>query len=180
MFPEVGRQFMEQRAAGTLVPEPLEPPPATGTPKIAPTEFHIVVHGETYHVRVTGAGHKEQSERHFYLDIDGMPEEVVVETLDEVVLSGGAQQPASVKKAIASRRPAPSKEGDVTTSMPGSIVDVLVKEGDTVKAGQPVLITEAMKMETEVQAPVSGRVTAVYAQKGDSVNPDEVLVEITR
>jgi pyruvate carboxylase subunit B len=37
-----------------------------------------------------------------------------------------------------------------------------------------------MKMETEVQAPVSGRVTAVYAQKGDSVNPDEVLVEITR
>jgi pyruvate carboxylase subunit B len=64
--------------------------------------------------------------------------------------------------------------------MPGSIVDVLVKEGDTVKAGQPVLITEAMKMETEVQAPVSGRVTAVYAQKGDSVNPDEVLVEITR
>jgi len=179
MFPEVGRQFLEQRAAGTLVPEPLEPPPAAGAPKIAPTEFHIVVHGETYHVRVTGTGHKEQSERHFYLDIDGMPEEVVVETLDEVVLSGGAQQTAGVKKAIASKRPAPSQEGDVTTSMPGSIVDVLVKEGDTVEAGQPVLITEAMKMETEVQAPISGQVTAVYVQKGDAVNPDEVLVEIT-
>ncbi|HIE53788.1 MAG TPA: biotin/lipoyl-binding protein, partial [Chromatiaceae bacterium] len=43
---------------------------------------------------------------------------------------------------------------------------------------QPVLITEAMKMETEVQAPVSGKVAGVYVQKGDAVNPDEVLVEI--
>jgi Acetyl/propionyl-CoA carboxylase, alpha subunit len=62
--------------------------------------------------------------------------------------------------------------------MPGSIVEVLVKEGDQIEAGQPVLVTEAMKMETEVQAPISGTVTAVYVQKGDAVNPDEVLVEI--
>jgi len=63
--------------------------------------------------------------------------------------------------------------------MPGNIVDVLVKEGDAVPAGQPVLITEAMNMETEVQAPISGTVTGVYVRKGDAVTPDEVLVEIT-
>ena len=177
MFPEVGRQFLEHRIAGTLEPEPLEPPPSSEAAKTAPTEFNIVVHGESYRVKVTGAGHKEQSERHFYLDIDGMPEEVVVETLDETVLTGGAQ--GAVKKAIAGKRPRPSKEGDVTTSMPGNIVDVLVKEGDHVEAGQPVLITEAMKMETEVQAPIAGQVTGVFVQKGDAVNPDEVLVEIT-
>ncbi|WP_419608710.1 biotin/lipoyl-containing protein, partial [Thiolapillus sp.] len=62
--------------------------------------------------------------------------------------------------------------------MPGTIVDVLVSEGDTIEAGEPVLITEAMKMETEVQAPISGKVTGVFVQKGDAVNPDEALVEI--
>jgi pyruvate carboxylase subunit B len=176
MFPEIGRQFLEQRAAGILEPEPLEPPPSAG-PKTAPTEFNIALHGETYHVKVTGAGHKGRPERHFYLAIDGVPEEVVVETLDEVVLTGGTE--GAVKKAIAGKRPKPSKDGDVTASMPGNIVDVLVKEGDAVTAGQAVLITEAMKMETEVQAPISGKVTGVYVRKGDAVTPDEVLVEIT-
>ncbi len=176
MFPEIGRQFLEQRKAGTLVPEPLEPPPGNGPQEAAPTEFNIVLHGETYHIKITGAGHKGQPERHFYLTVDGVPEEVLVETLDEVVLTGGAE--GAVGKAIAGRRPKPTEEGHVTTSMPGSIVDVLVKEGDEIEAGQPVLVTEAMKMETEVQAPISGTVTAVYVQKGDAVNPDEVLVEI--
>jgi oxaloacetate decarboxylase alpha subunit len=176
MFPEIGRQFLEQRRAGTLQPEPLEPPPGNGPQEAAPTEFNIVLHGESYHIKITGAGHKGQPERHFYLTVDGVPEEVLVETLDEVVLTGGAE--GAVGKAIAGRRPKPTEEGHVTTSMPGSIVEVLVKEGDQIEAGQPVLVTEAMKMETEVQAPISGTVTAVYVQKGDAVNPDEVLVEI--
>ncbi len=62
--------------------------------------------------------------------------------------------------------------------MPGNIVDVLVKEGDTVKAGQPLLVSEAMKMETEIQAPIAGTVKAVHVAKGDRVNPGEVLIEI--
>jgi pyruvate carboxylase subunit B len=176
MFPEIGRQFLEQRKAGTIQPEPLEPPPGNGPQENAPTEFNIVLHGETYHIKITGAGHKGQPERHFYMTVDGVPEEAIVETLDEVVLTGGTE--GAVGKAISGRRPKPTEEGHVTTSMPGSIVEVLVKEGDEIEAGQPVLITEAMKMETEVQAPVSGKVTAVYVQKGDAVNPDEVLVEI--
>ncbi len=176
MFPEIGRQFLEQRRDGTLVPEPLEPPPGDNGQERAPTEFNIILHGETYHIKITGAGHKGQPQRHFYMTVDGVPEEAVVETLDEVVLTGGTE--GAVSQAIAGRRPRPSKEGDVTTSMPGSIVDVLVKEGDKIEAGQPVLITEAMKMETEVQAPISGTVTGVYVQKGDAVNPDEVLIEI--
>ncbi len=176
MFPEIGRQFLEQREAGTLQPEPLEPPPGDGPQENAPTEFNIVLHGETYHIKMTGAGHKGQPERHFYMIVDGVPEEAVVETLDEIVLTGGAE--GAVKGAIGGRRPKATKEGHVTTSMPGTIVDVLVSEGDTIEAGEPVLITEAMKMETEVQAPISGKVTGVFVQKGDAVNPDEALVEI--
>jgi pyruvate carboxylase subunit B len=41
-----------------------------------------------------------------------------------------------------------------------------------------LLITEAMKMETEIQAPIAGTVTAIHVVKGDTVNPDETLIEI--
>jgi pyruvate carboxylase subunit B len=49
---------------------------------------------------------------------------------------------------------------------------------DRVAAGQPLLVTEAMKMEAEIQAPISGVIGAVYVVKGDRVTPGEVLVEI--
>ena len=181
MFPEVGRQFLEARAAGTLRAEPLEPKPAAGegpekVAEMAPTEFNIMLHGETYHVKVTGTGQKAEAERHFYLTVDGMPEEIVVETLEEVLLTGGAE--GAVVSKSKGGRPRASKPGHVTTSMPSTIVEVKVKEGDHVNAGDPVLIAEAMKMEAEVQAPVSGTVKELYVRKGDSVNPNEALMEI--
>ncbi|BCX82803.1 pyruvate carboxylase subunit B [Methylomarinovum caldicuralii] len=175
LFPDVGRQFLTQRAQGTLEPEPIEPPAETAA-RAAPTEFNVHLHGETYHVRVTGAGPRQQAERHFYLVVDGVPEEAVIETLDEVVLGGGTE--GAVPRRLSSKRPKAAGEGDVTLSMPGNIVEVLVKEGDTVQAGDPVLIVETMKMETEVQAPIGGTVTAVYVQKGDAVTPTETLLHI--
>ncbi|MXS83531.1 sodium-extruding oxaloacetate decarboxylase subunit alpha [Nitrosomonas oligotropha] len=177
MFPEVGKQFLELRSTGNLVPEPLEMAATTanGVQK-APTEFNVALHGESYHVKVTGTSPKNQSLRHFYFMVDGMPEEIVVETLDEIVLDGGTQ--GAVKSAIASKRRSPSNEGDVVVSMPCNILDVLVKIDQKVTAGQPVLITEAMKMETEITAPISGIVKAVHVIKGESVNPNEVLIEI--
>jgi pyruvate carboxylase subunit B len=169
MFPDIGRKFLEERKAGTLVPEALLPIPTAGagpTSEGVPTEFLIDVHGETYRVDITGVGIKGEGKRHFYLSIDGMPEEVVFEPLNEFIAGGSGKR----KQAGA--------PGDVSTSMPGNIVDVLVKEGDKVKAGQPILITEAMKMETEVQAPIGGTVKAIHVAKGDRVNPGELLVEI--
>ncbi|MDO9619468.1 MAG: sodium-extruding oxaloacetate decarboxylase subunit alpha [Pseudomonas sp.] len=171
MFPDIGRKFLEERAAGTLTPEVLLPIPEAGGMAPAggegvPTEFVVDVHGESYRVDITGVGVKSDGKRHFYLSIDGMPEEVVFEPLNDFVAG------ASGKRKQA------SAPGDVSTSMPGNIVDVLVKVGDTVKAGQAVLISEAMKMETEVQAPIAGTVTAVHVAKGDRVNPGDVLVEI--
>jgi len=171
MFPDIGRKFLEERAAGTLKPEALLPLAVPGAPAAAgsegvPTEFVVDVHGESYRVDITGVGVKSDGKRHFYLSIDGMPEEVVFEPLNQFVAGTG------------SKRKQASAPGDVTTSMPGNIVDVLVKEGDEVKAGQALLVTEAMKMETEVPAPVSGKVKAVHVAKGDRVNPGDVLIEI--
>ncbi|MDB6060681.1 MAG: pyruvate carboxylase subunit [Verrucomicrobiaceae bacterium] len=170
MFPDIGRTFLEEREAGTLKPESLMPFERrqkgdlnTGT---TPTEFMIDVHGETYQVAITGVGVKGTGKRHFYMTVDGMPEEVVFESLNEYK----AESKTGRKQA--------TKEGHVTTNMPGNIVTVLVKEGDVVTAGQPVLVTEAMKMEAEVQAPIAGKVTGIYVAKGDRVTPGEVLIEI--
>ncbi|MGZ5585221.1 MAG: sodium-extruding oxaloacetate decarboxylase subunit alpha [Methylobacter sp.] len=177
MFPEVGRTFLEQRSNHTLVPEPLEiESRAVDTVKKAPTEFNVALHGESYHVKVTGAGPKNQTLRHFYFMVDGVPEDIVVETLDEIVLDGGTQ--GAVKSAISRKRAKPSAEGDVVVGMPCNVLEVLVKVGQQVSAGQAVLITEAMKMETEVTAPISGTVKAVHVVKGEPANPDEVLIEI--
>jgi len=177
MFPEVGKLFLEQRSNNALVPEPLElESRAVDAVKTAPTEFNVALHGESYHVKVTGAGPKNQTLRHFYFMVDGVPEDIVVETLDEIVLDGGTQ--GAVKSTISSKRAKPSAEGDVVVNMPCNILDVLVKVGQTVTAGQAVLITEAMKMETEVTAPIAGIVKAVHIIKGEPANPGEVLIEI--
>ena len=175
MFPDVGRDFLEQRASNSLVPEPLQPIIAGGEHSPRPTEFNVTLHGETYHIQITGTGHRRQEERPFYLTVDGVPEEILVETLSELEVGSEAGH-SSVK---GSKRPKASKSGDVTTSMPGTVVEVLVETGASVKAGDPVLVTEAMKMETEIQAPISGTVAAVHVEKGDSVNPDETLIEIS-
>jgi pyruvate carboxylase subunit B len=62
--------------------------------------------------------------------------------------------------------------------MPGKIVNVLVKAGDNVEAGDPVVILEAMKMENELCAPAKGAVKSVNVRKGDSVDGDRLLVAI--
>ncbi|MGO2353709.1 MAG: sodium-extruding oxaloacetate decarboxylase subunit alpha [Marinomonas foliarum] len=169
MFPELGREFLQQRAEGTLVPEVLLPPEQAGQGAAAEglaTEFKIDVHGEVYNVEITGVGDFGVGKRKLYLSLDGMPEEVVFESLNEYVAEGGVGRSRA------------TEPGHVSAAMPGNIIDVLVKEGDTVTAGQAVLVTEAMKMETEVHANVAGTVKGVFVKKGDRVTPGEMLIEI--
>ena len=179
MFPEVGRKFLEERASGNLQPEELLPLANVQAPTTAyaPTDFNVTMHGETYHIRVKGVGHKADDQRPFYVTVDGVPEEILVETLVETIPTESGMVDTK-RAAKGSKRPKAGKEGDVTSSMPGTIVDVMVKKGDSVNAGDPVLVIEAMKMENEVPAPISGTVKAVHVAKGDNVNPDEALVEI--
>lgn len=70
-------------------------------------------------------------------------------------------------------------DGRITTPMPGKVVQVAVSEGDTVEAGQTLLVLESMKMQHDVVAGVDGTVTAVHHATGDSVSFGDLLVEIT-
>ena len=182
MFPDLAKTFLQERNAGSLKPEQLLSKEAVSTndARYAPNEFKVTLHGETFHIKLTGSGHSGEEQRPFYVSVDGIAEEVIVETLSEIEVSGGKSngKKKTSAKVGASGRPRPSHEGCVTTAMPGSIVDVKVKAGDKVNAGDAVLVIEAMKMENEIQASVSGVVVAVHVKKGDTVTPDESLLEI--
>jgi pyruvate carboxylase subunit B len=184
MFPDLARTFFQERAAGSLKPEPLLPKEAApaGGKRFAPNEFHITLHGETYHIKLTGSGAPGDEPRPFYVLVDGVSEEVAIETLSEVEVGagagGGERAKAKVKSVAGGGRPAATHKGHVTTAMPGTIVDVLVDTGKQVKAGDPVLVIEAMKMENEIQAPISGTVNNIFVSKGDAVKPNEALIEI--
>lgn len=180
LFADITRTFLQQRKEGCLIPEPLLSPQEDQSAMcVAASDFNITLHGETFHIKVNGTGHPDNNQRRFFMNIDGVPEEVLVETLDQISVSGTTQTHTATPQAgQTSQRKKATEPGHVSTTMPGVIVSVLVMQGDQVKAGDPVLVTEAMKMETEIQAPVSGMINNIYVSKGDSVNPDECLIEI--
>ena len=185
MFPDLGRTFLQERAAGTLKPEPLLPPEArnvAATARYAADEFKVTLHGETYHIKLAASGKSSEIQRPFFVTVDGVSEEVLIEALNEVEISGGLKistGKATNKPASApGQKPRPTHKGHVTAAMPGVIVDVLVKTGQHVNAGDAVLVIEAMKMENEVQAPVSGTIINIHTAKGEAVTPDMALIEI--
>ena len=90
-----------------------------------------------------------------------------------------ATAPAPQTAAQTATASAPQGKGEVVTApLPGVILDIKVKVGDVVKAGQTVAVLEAMKMENEIEATASGTVTAVNAGKGDSVLEGAAIITI--
>jgi len=81
-----------------------------------------------------------------------------------------SQAPASAPVSATPAAAAASGAGTVVRSpLPGVIISIDVKEGQTVRKGQKVAVLEAMKMENEIQAEAEGTVSAILVQKGDSV-----------
>ena len=83
-----------------------------------------------------------------------------------------------LKKELLKSSALEKDEGAVITSMPGNVKKVLVKEGDRVEVGQPVVVLEAMKMENELEAPKSGVVKRVNVKENTPVEANAVLIEI--
>lgn len=92
-------------------------------------------------------------------------------------------RPAASGSAGAPATPAPGSTvgsgNNVLAPLPGQILEISAKEGDVVKAGQQLLVMEAMKMENVIQAPNDGTVGKFYVQVGQTVSESERLVEVT-
>lgn len=124
--------------------------------------------GETEIVSLNEIGDPDdEGQRTLYFDINGHAREVRVADL-------------SVHNTVVKKRKAePTKPGEIGATMSGSVLRVLVQKGDEVKKGTPIIVTEAMKMETTIQAPIDGTVAKVYVEDGDAVDSNDLLIEIT-
>ncbi len=154
LFPQIGLTFLENRNN----PAAFEPPPwEEPEPEKAPAAAPAGAGGAgVYSVRVNG-------------------KEFTVEVAESGQLSvGGAAAPNDGTAAAA-----PTGSGEpVTASLAGNIFKVQVKKGDQVQVGDPLLIVEAMKMETTVPAARAGTITDVFVAEGDKVSVGDSLVAI--
>ena len=124
--------------------------------------------------------------KHLTVTVNGVAYDVTVEETAGGAVAAPAAAPAPAPAAAAPAAPAPApapaaapagSTGAVTVNapMPGNILDVRVKPGDSVKAGDTLLILEAMKMENEISAPQDGTIASVNVSKGDTVNSGDLL-----
>ena len=89
-----------------------------------------------------------------------------------------AAQAAPAAAAAPAAKPVAGAGVKVTSPLPGVIIEVSVKEGQAVKAGQKVAVIEAMKMENEIAATQDGTISAIHVNKGDSVLEGADIVSI--
>ncbi|MBQ6077257.1 MAG: biotin/lipoyl-binding protein [Clostridia bacterium] len=111
--------------------------------------------------------------RKFSVNVNGTRYEVEVEEIDAATAAKAAESKPSAPAS------APSGAGvEVKAPMPGNILQVNIKPGDTVKEGQQLMILEAMKMENEILAPASGKITIIAVAKGSTVESGSLLCTI--
>lgn len=111
----------------------------------------------------------------YKIKVNGKSYRVELESLEEA-----ASAPATeVKKTEDTPKHVPSGEGQsVLSPIQGSVTNIKVKVGDTVKKGDILLIIEAMKLENEVPSPFDGQVAEILVSKGQNVAAKEVVVVI--
>ncbi|KAG4059916.1 hypothetical protein JG687_00001522 [Phytophthora cactorum] len=132
------------------------------------TEVEIEMeHGKTVFIKLIAVGgvSKKDGMRDVIFELNGRQR--VIKVKDE---AAGVSTTAKPK--------ATGIPGSVGAPMPGVVLDVRVKKGENVKAGDALLVLSAMKMETVVAAPVSGRVVSIHADVGDNMLGGDLLVEI--
>ena len=122
LFPTIARDFFEAREKGDLTLEPLESfspsgPAAATELHLAPAEFNVTVHGETYHVKVSGSGRKVDGRKPYYIRVNDKLEEVSLEPIQEI-LAGVPEASrrwyrcqTQTAQAVQTRRRGPSNAG---------------------------------------------------------------------
>lgn len=117
----------------------------------------------------------------YEITLNGKIYEVEVEECEAVLTETAVPAAPAQAAPVAAAAPAQtvSAEGkSIPSPMPGTILNVNVSVGQAVKAGDVLMILEAMKMENDISAPCDGTVKQLLVSKGSTVNTDDVLVVI--
>ena len=144
-------------------------------------EYKFRINGNEYDVSIGG-----MEGRSAEVTVNGVSYSVELENAPAAAPVAAPVQPARAAEAPAAAataapvaaKPAGGAGRKVTSPLPGVIIEVSVKEGQAVKAGQKVAVLEAMKMENEIQAESDGTVAAIHVAKGDSVLEGADIVTI--
>lgn len=164
-------ELCRKALSGELVEKPKKEAPAKGPNA---RSYKVFVDGEYFDVAVEGEGGLP-------VVTAAAPSPAAAATAAPAAAPAAAPTPRAAAPAPAPEAPkaaaAPAK-GQLTAPMPGMVVDYLVKPGDAVKAGDIVVILEAMKMENSLEAPVDGVVQELCFAKGATVSKDAVLLTI--
>ncbi|SFF94884.1 pyruvate carboxylase [Halobacillus alkaliphilus] len=122
--------------------------------------------GKTLIVKMVSIGEAQvDGTRTVYFELNGQPREVVVR--DENVKATVQQRPKADK----------SNTKHIGASMPGTVIKVISAPGESVKKGDHLMITEAMKMETTVQAPFDGVIKEIYVENNEAIHVGDLLIE---
>ena len=137
--------------------------------------YKFKINGKDYAVTIGEAEGKMLS-----VNVNGADYQVELENAPAAVPAAPVQSAAPAAATPSAPKPsAPAGAGEkVNSPLPGVIVEVSVKEGQAVKAGQKVAVLEAMKMENEIPAPKDGTITAIHVNKGDSILEGAPVVTI--
>lgn len=123
--------------------------------------------GKTLIIKLVAIGEAQHDgTRQVYFELNGQPREITVQDLT-VEITGEAKRKADAANA-----------NQIGATMPGTVLKVAVSKGSPVKRGEHLLITEAMKMETTVQAPRDGVVKEIHVAAGDAISTGDLLIEM--
>jgi 3-methylcrotonyl-CoA carboxylase alpha subunit len=142
--------------------------------RIADGAWTVAALGKSMCASVTGAGES------LAMVIDGahIAAQVVPLGDDRHVFCGREEHRLRLVDSMAHADEEPRQGGHLTAPMSGAIVAVLVKAGDSVARGAPLLILEAMKMEHTIVAPTAGTVSAIHYREGDQVPEGADLIDV--
>ncbi len=140
-------------------------------------EYKFKIGGKEYNVTVN-----PKEGKFFDVTVNGATYEVESENAPAAApVAQPAAAPVQAAPAAAAAAPAPKPAGageKVASPLPGVIIEISVKEGQQVKAGQKIAILEAMKMENEIPAPKDGTITDIHVHKGDTLQDGDPVVTI--
>lgn len=123
--------------------------------------------GKTLIIKLVSIGEPQHDgTRVIYFEINGQSREIIIQDMT-VEVTGNKAPKAD-----------PSNPNQIGATMPGTVLKVAVSKGSSVKRGDHLLITEAMKMETTVQAPKDGIVKEIYVASGDAISTGDLLIEL--
>lgn len=135
--------------------------------------YKLKINGNTYHVKVTDA-----EKNKILLEVNGTAYEIVLE--NEVKQTKTPRLVRAEPRQVQNVDPLQTSKSTkkIIAPLPGTIVELKVQAGDTVKTGDTLLILEAMKMENSILAESSGVIKTIHIKAGSSVLQGDTLLEI--